>query len=234
MITTGQELYSFLTLLNGGATVDATLADTLVDNARAVIEEERPWMALRATDSSITVTTANTWQTAKSLAGITNFSRFYGELPIRLFDGVNRIEYYRQVPFDRRLEYKDVGNTFVYDAANDTVYLNGLIPFNGTLYINHVKTSDAISLSSATAIWTAFPSRFMPVLGYYAIGIYKGAVDYDSINRAMLPENANTLQALKLAMEKWDESLAISEIENNDPTNLYTYPRSGAIDIYNN
>ena len=41
MITTGAELTTFITSLNGGLTIDADLLDVLVDNAKAVIEEER-------------------------------------------------------------------------------------------------------------------------------------------------------------------------------------------------
>jgi hypothetical protein len=33
--------------------------------ARALIEQRRPWMVLRNTNTSKTVTTANTWQTAR-------------------------------------------------------------------------------------------------------------------------------------------------------------------------
>lgn len=231
MITTGAELYTFITSLNAEATVDATLAGTLVETGRAVFEEERPWMALRKTDSSLSATTANTWQTAHLVSAITDFSSFYGEYPVKISDGT-QIAYFRQVPFDRRLEYKDVSGTFVYDAANKKIYFNGLLVFNGTVYINYSATSAAIDLTSASAIWTAFPSRFLPLLGYYAIGIYKGAVDYDEINRHMLPENANAMQALKNAMEKWDEKLAIAEIEHNDPSESATYPRP-AIDRYN-
>lgn len=235
MITTGAELTTFITSLNAEATIDPTLLDVLVDNARAIIEEERPWMVLRKTNTALSATTAGTWQTSFNLSGtITDFSRFYGELPVRLFDGDNRIEYYRQVPWDRRLEYKDVSNTFVYDENAGTLYLNGTIPFNGTLYINYVATSTAIDLTSDSAQWSPFPSRFLPLLGYYAVGIFKGGIDYDSINKMMLPTNQATMQALKNAMEKWDNERQQSALEQNDPTDLYAYPRSGAIDRYDN
>lgn len=229
MISTGAELTTFITGLNAEASVDPTLLDVLVDNARAVLEEERPWMVLRKTDTSISVTTGNTWQTAHVLSGITDFSRFYGDYPVRLFDGNNRIEYYRQVPWDRRLEYKDVSHTFVYDANTGTIYLNGTVPFSGTLYVNYLITSGAINLASESAVWTQFPTRFLPILGYYAIGIYKGAVDYDDINRRMLPSNAAALSALKDAMERWDNGLQQSSIEFNDPGEPYGYPRAGAV-----
>ncbi len=230
MITTGANLLSFINSLNADADVDATLADILVDNARTILEAERPWMVLRKTDTSLSVTTANTWQTAKATSGITGWSgRFHGDYPIRLFDGTNRIEYYRQVPWDSRLEYKDVGNTFVYDANSGNIYLNGLVPFNGTLYINFLYDTGALDLTSTSAVWSPFPARFLPILGYYAIGIHKGAVDYDSINRQMLPSNQAALEALKNAMEKWDNELQLSSIERNDPTEVGSYPRSGAI-----
>lgn len=231
---TGNELTTFITGLNGDATIDPTLLGVLVENARAIIEEERPWMVLRKTDKTKTVTTSNTWQTAILLSTITDFSRFYGEWAVMLFDGVNSIHHYRQIPFDRQLEYKNASNTFCYDENTKTLYLNGVVPFAGTLYINYISTSTAIDLTSTSAIWSLFPTRFAAILGYYAIGIFKGAVDYDSINKLMLPENRATLAALKNAMEKWDNEKQMSSIEGNDPTDLYTEGfRSGAIDRTN-
>jgi len=234
MITTGTQLTDFVTALNGGATIDADLLDVLVDNARAILEEERPWVVLRKVNTSKTVTTASLYTTAIDLSTITDFSRFYSDVAIRLFDGNNRIEYYRLVPFDRQLEYKDVSNTACYDENSKNLYLNGTVPFNGTLYISYVSTSTAIDLTSESAIWTVFPPRFLPILGFYSVGIFKGAVDYDSINRQMMPENRETLRALKNAMEKWDDEKQMNSLETNDPSDLYAYPRSGAINRYDN
>lgn len=232
-MTTGTDLASFITSLNADAEIDATLAAVLVDNGRTILEAERPWMALRKTDTSLTVTTANTWQTAKATSGISDFTgRFYGDTPIRLFDGSSRIEYYRQVPFEQRLEYKDISNTFVYDANSGTIYLNGTVAFAGTLYINHVIDSGEIDLTANTAAWTQFPSRFLPILGFYAIGVHKGAVDYDDINRQMLPSNQAALQVLKNAMETWDNELQLAAREGTDPSEAAGgYPRSGAISL---
>lgn len=230
-MTTGAQLQTFITSLNGGAAVEITLSKSLVDVARTIIEEERSWMVLRKTNTSKTASGANTWQTAIDLSTITDFSRFYGEDPVILFDGTNRREYYRQVPWDRRLEYKDVGNTFCFDENSKNIYLNGVVPFSGTLYINYMCTSTEVDLESTSAVWTLFPSRYLPLLGFYAVGIFKGAVDYDSINRLMTPENRAAMMALKSAMEKWDNERQMSSLESNDPTERGDYPRSGAVNV---
>jgi hypothetical protein len=236
MITTGSELTTFITSLNAEANIDAILLDVLVDNARTIIEEERPWMVLRKTDTSKTVTIANTWQTAIDLSTISDFSRFYMNqdgVVIKLFDGNNRVDYITLKSFDQRLEYKDVSGTAVYNANTKQLYINGTIAFAGTLYIPYIATSTAIDLTSTSAVWSSFPSRFLPVLGYYAIGINKGAIDYDSINREMLPENRATLNALKNAMEKWDNEMQLNTIQSNDPSEYPGgYPRLGAVNRY--
>ena len=234
MISTGAELTTFITGLNADASIDPTLLDVLVDNAKAVLEEERPWMVLRKTDTSKSVATSDTWQTAIDLSTISDFSRLYvpdDGFPVRLFDGNNRIEYYSLKPFDQRLEWKNVSRTCVYDENTKTLYLNGTPPYAGTLYINYLATSPAINLASTSAVWTSFPSRFLPILGYYAVGIYKGGVDFDSINYLMNTEIGATMNALKNAMEKWDNEKQLAAIQSNDPDEFPGgYPRAGAVD----
>ena len=234
MITTGAQLNTLITSLNAGSTIDADFLDVLVGVAQAILEEERSWVVLRKTNSSKTVTTGNTWQTAIDLSTITDFSRFYSDKPIQLFNGDNRVEYYDLKPFDRRLFYKNTSYTACFDENTKTLYLNGTVPFNGTLYISYMSTSTAIDLTSTSAVWTLFPNRFLPVIAFYAVGINKGAVDYDTINKQMLPMNQAVLLALKNAMEKWDNEKQGDSLSNNDPTDGYSsFPRSGAIDRSN-
>jgi hypothetical protein len=213
-MTTGKELATFTTGLNAEADIDATLLGVLIETAKTIIEGERPWMALRKIDTSLLLTTANTWQTAKSLAGITDFSRLFDD-PITLFDGSNLTHDFAQVPFGQRLQCKNDSGTF------------GLVPFNGTLYLPYVSTSPEVDLTAETPVWTAFPSRFLPLLGFYAVGIFKGAVDYDTINKQMLPHNAAAFEALKNALVAWDDQLQAAALDF-DPSGG-AYPRSGAI-----
>jgi hypothetical protein len=232
-MTTGAELYTFITGLNGGATIDPALLSVLVDNGKSVLEEERAWMVLRKTDKSKTVTTANTWQTAIDLSTISDFSRFLvnqAGCALKLFDGSERIQYYDLKPFDERLEWKNVSDTCVYDENAKILYLNGTVPFAGTLYIPYVSSSPAIDLAATTAVWAPFPSRFLPIIGYYAVGIYKGGVDFDSINYLMNTEIGQTMGALKNAMEKWDNEKQLAVMATNDPTEYAGgYPRAGAV-----
>jgi len=235
MISTGKNLSTFITSLNSEADIDATLLDVLVDNARTVLEEERPWMVLRRVNSSLSLAGGIQNHASVSMATITDFSRFYSDTPIRLYDDNNRVEYFTQVPFDRRLEYKDVSNTFCYDAYENKLYFNGNVAFTGTLYISYMSTTEnGIDLTLEARVWPQFPPRFLPVLGFYAIGIFKGAIDYDSINRQMLPENRATFNALRESMIKWDDELQQSEMAHNDPTEYLGggHHRDGAINRY--
>src|SRR5438270_7081145 len=100
---TGTELSTFCEEINGGASIDSTLLFQFINLAKAMVEQLRPWVVLRATDTSKSVTTAYTWQTSIDLSTIARFNRFYGERPIKLFDGHQTVYEYRQVPFDQRL-----------------------------------------------------------------------------------------------------------------------------------
>jgi hypothetical protein len=229
----GTELETFCTELNGGASIGSTLLFQFLNLAKALIEQRRPWMVLRYTDSSKTVTTANTWQTAIDLSTIARFNRFYesdDNAPIKLFDGNNRIEEYRQVPFNERLAYYQVPNTFCYDEASKTLYLNGAVPFAGTLYIDHIKDSADIT-DDDDSTWV-FPTWSHPVLGFYAVAINKGGVDFDDLNARMAPDNRAQAQQILSMLESWDNEKQLQARASVDPyhrpTDTY---RSGAINI---
>lgn len=217
-------LTTLCTSVNGDSPIDATLLTSLINIGKAILEGERDWMVLRKINTSLSVSasSSNQWNTSISISGITDFLRFYGDYPIKIFDGNTGVEEYRQVPFSKRLEYKDVPNTFVHDIVGKKIYLNGNINISGTLYINYIMNTADIDMSSVVDMETSgvfpFPSRFHPILAFYAVGMQKGAIDYDSINREMLPQNQSILLALKNAMEKWDTQLQLGEQMQTDPS----------------
>jgi hypothetical protein len=61
---------------------------------------------------------------------------------------------YRQVPFEERLNYKDVSGTFCYDEAGKMLHSKWHGDIAGTLCISHVKDSAEIAPLS-----TALPGR---------------------------------------------------------------------------
>lgn len=213
---TGTQLETFCTELNGGASIGSTLLFQLVNLGRAMIEQRRPWMILRSTDTSKSISAGGTWQTAIDLSTITRFNRFYGDFPVRIFDGSNRVEELRQVPFEERLSYKDEGDTFVYDEASQILYLNGTRSSAGTLYINHLKNG-ADAATGETSVW-AFPSWSHGILGYLAVAMHKGGVDYDDINARMSPENRADAERIMRALEAWDSEKQLSAISTTDPS----------------
>jgi hypothetical protein len=147
------ELEVFATGINGGDTINHTLLSQFINLAKAMVEQLRPWMVLRATDTSnsVSASTQGAWQTVIDLSTIARFNRFYEDSdtpPIQLFDGNNRVEDYWQKPFNQRLRSKDISNTFVYDEANKLLYLNGTV-MGGTAWINHIKDSANLDITSA-------------------------------------------------------------------------------------
>jgi len=232
---TGSELETFATEVNGGDPIGSTLLFQLINLARALVEQRRPWVILRKTDTSKTVTQSSisAWQTAIDLSGITDLSRFYEteeNAPIKLFDGNNRIEEYRQRPFEQRLFYKDVPNTFVYDEANKLLYLNGIVTLSGTLYIDYVRDPGDIT-DDDNSTWV-FPSWSHSLLGFYAVAIHKGGIDFDSINQTMSPVNRAEATTILQALIAWDADKQLAAVRNSD----YAHPpishhRAGAINI---
>ena len=156
---------------------------------------------------------------------------------MKVFDGNNQVEYYRQVPWEKRLHYKDTNNTFVYDEANNRIYFNGVHTLGGTVYLEYIKDTPEIDLTAVTDLKTngsfPFPSRYHDILAFYAVGISKGAIDYDEINKQMLPANQATLVSLKSAMVRWDSEKQTTEVAMTDPyrggSNDF---RSGHINIH--
>jgi hypothetical protein len=228
---TGSQLATLAEELNGGASIGSTLLFQLINIAKALIEQERPWMRLRYTDTSKTVAAStNAWQTAIDLSTIARFNRFYGDSPIKLFDGSTKIEHYTEVPLNMRLQHRESPNTFVYDDAADDLYLNGGVSFAGTLYIDHIKDSPEIE-DDDSSTWV-FPSWSHSILAFMAVSMHKGGVDYDEVNARQLVQNSSDAMRIYRMLEKWDDEKQLAAQQNLDPSQHYTDGfRPGAINI---
>lgn len=230
---TGEEFSTFCAGLNGGHTIDATLLFQFGNIGRGILEEEREWVVLRKTNTALSVTASSgsAWNTAIAMTTtITDFRNFYGDAPIKIWNGVNYEEYHR-VPFEDRLLYKDSNNTFCFDDNSGNLYLNGIVTMSGSLYICYESDSGDFTVDSPN-IWSKFPTKYHPILGFYAVGIYKGAVDWDDIVKLQLPGNAAALGALKDALISWDDKKQLQNTENIDYANRGDYGfRANAISM---
>ena len=212
----GAQLATFVEELNGGASIGATLLTQLLNMAKAVVEQQRPWMILRATDTSKTVTAStNGWQTAIDLSTIARFNRFCGDEPVKVFDGNNRIDHYRYAPLNKRLEFREAAYTFVFNESTKQLYLNGTVSA-GTLWIDHIKDSPDLTLEDSST-WV-FPSWSHSLLGFYAVAIHKGGVDYDEINARMTQDNRAMAATLMNRLEMWDGEKQLAAQEQYDPS----------------
>ena len=231
---TGTELETLATEVNGGDPIGSTLLFQLLNIARQTVEKRRPWMFLRRTDTSKTVSASSqsAWQTGIDLSTITEFARFYDSdvAPIRLFDGRQTYVDYWLRPFEDRLRYIQTPNTACYDEATKTLYLNGNIPFAGTLYINHIIDSGDVSDDDGSS-W-AFPSYAHPLLAFMAVAVNKGGIDFDDIHARMAPDNRAVAQSIMTMLETEDTAKQVSAIRNTDPYNEDDGFRPGAINIH--
>lgn len=231
---TGTELETLAKEVNSGDPIGSTLLFQLINIARHIVEKRRPWMFLRRTDTSKTVTASSqsAWQTGIDLSTITKFARFYDSdtAPIRLFDGNQTFVDYWLRPFEDRLRYIQSPGTACYDEATKTLYLNGSIQFAGTLYINHIIDSGDVEDDDSSS-W-AFPSYAHPLLAFMAVAINKGGIDFDDIHARMAPDNRAVAQSIMTMLEGEDNEKQLSARRNVDPYNEDSGFRSGAINIH--
>ena len=162
----GAQLAIFTEELNGSASIGAILLAQLLNLAKAVVEQQRPWMILRDTDTSKTVTAStNGWQTPIDLASIARFNRFYGDEPIKNFDGNNRVDHYSLKPLNKRPQFREAAYTAVFNESTRQLYLNGTVNA-GTLWLDIILDSPDLTLEEVST-WV-FPSWAHPLLGFLA------------------------------------------------------------------
>jgi hypothetical protein len=185
----------------GGDTINETFFYGVLNAVKDRIEDSRPWMYLRALDSTQSATTGNNYNTSKPLP--TAWRRTY-----KLIVGTDQP--YFQIPFDEQHLYRHHGNRFVIDVANSVYYLLGNIGRADPIYHYYIKTTDDIAAGTS---WAA-PSRFHPILAFEVAAYIQTGVDADDIFARMSPENKAQALVLKAAMESWDTQLQL-DAQNN-------------------
>ena len=78
----GPTFITLATELNGGAAIGDTLLYQFLNIAKAMVEQLRPWMLLRKTDTSKTVAASTSaWQTAGLSTGVARSRSGRGPAP---------------------------------------------------------------------------------------------------------------------------------------------------------
>lgn len=210
---TKSELYTFVTGLLDGIEMDTTLFDTFLNIAQMYWEGRRPWMILREEDSSQTVSTSNTFTTAKSLP--TNFRRFYARYPIVLVDSQGNPQVYAsQVGLQSKFTYRSDLGKFYCKYGNSQFFLTGSFSQSLTAYLYYIKKTTLVSADDDNQ-WD-FPSEYHPILGLSVATYYKLGVDYDIVNNAQADNNAALANGIFAQMSDWDDSLQENSVEGEE------------------
>lgn len=198
---TGAVLKTMAEEILGGDTIDSTFFYQVLNAMKDKVEDERPWMFLRALDSSQTASTGNNYTT--SIALPTAWRSTY-----KLLVGTDQP--YVQVPFDQQHLYRNNGRYFVVDVGNSVYYLLGNVGTADTIYHYYIKTTDDVT-SSTEPTW---PSRFHPILAYEVAGYIQLGQDADDIFARMAPENKAQATLLINSMRSWDSNLQLAAQNN--------------------
>lgn len=193
---TGAELYTMVdTILDDSP--DEVLFYTLLNAAKNRIESTRPWMMLRALDSTQTATIGNNSSTSRALP--TAWRRTY-----KLMVGSDvRFE---QVPFDEQHLWRNSSGRFCVDVANSVYYLLGTWGAADTIYHYYIKTTSGIE-AATSPVW---PSEFHPILAYEVASYIMAGVDADAEFARMAGPNQAAAQALLESMTSWDTELQLA------------------------
>lgn len=211
----GSELLTQTTELMGGVEPNNTLFYQLINTFARVIEGMRPWVKLRKVDSSITITSSNTVDTAKDLPS--DFRKPHntrwpngakGALFLKGSSDGNLV-YLELKPLAQREVYRDTNGYWFYDLRLGKFYISGSYSSTYTVYISYIHKPTAIS--SATEWVLGGDEEQDSILAHLVADAVKSGIDYDEINARQAVHNNRVAQIALNAMILDDDSLARSE-----------------------
>lgn len=196
-VTTRADLYTFLTSLLNDIQIDETLFETLLDACQTEVESIRPWVLLRAEDSSQQATSSTTFQSSFLLPA--DFKEWYGRTPIMLVDSDYNPIPISEVPFKDRFQYQKSGARFCVDYPNNKLYILGTLEKTYTIYMSYIKNATLIS-SSATQTWVSGWKNYTKLLALMMAEKWKNGIDYDVFSDAQANQQGKQAQALLQSM----------------------------------
>lgn len=213
-------IYAFVTSLLFDYQMDETLFQSYLDSSQADVEgmPGRPWMILRAVDSSQSCGPSTTFQTPFNLGSASfPFLKFYGLQPIVLTDVNNNPYVLREIPFAQRFAYKSSGGVFCVDYVNKKLYIMGTLTQTYTINQNYIYRSPRLVKDSATLwVFDSYDGDASKALGFLIALMFKG-IDYDIINLQNAAQLGQAAGKILNRLTAWDSDLQVNAQQGIDP-----------------
>ena len=207
---TYQDIKDFTTQLLNGETLGTSDFDRLLHSAQRKYERKREWMMLKGINSSLTLTRADTYLTAKALPA--DFGRFNIERPVVLKDSAGNERVVRQIPMEARQAYFNIFGFFYVDYYNSNVYFTGTADQTYTIIFNYQIAPSDIDASHP---WF-FPADFHYILPYDIAVNYKTGIDYDITNAQQANNNQQQINEIWQNMVAWDAGMQADALKGLD------------------
>lgn len=210
---TFQEIRTAFEEIIGGSIDDTTLY-LIMGLALTEMEDERDWEYLKKWDSSNSASSSDTHLSMKTQPA---------DWRKTLRVVINNIPYL-QIPFEQRIEYRNVANRFYEDIANSQFALTGHVSGSQTINQCYKKTTTTPSEANKTSS-PSFPSRFHMILPFRMAEIYsQGFDDSDDTTFRLSSGQKAAADRLYRAMIAWDDDLKLQAAEGlqegDDPSEV--------------
>lgn len=206
---TRNQIKAFVVELLDGFEMPETLFTRFLDIAQMYWEGQRPWVLLRAEDTTQTVTTANTYETAKTLP--TDFRKWYTRFPIVLTDAQgNPQSRLVEIPINLKSQYRTDPSRFYCNYATQELFICGAPGSSLTVRQYYIRRGTRISAAAANTWDLDVNDEYTTILGLSVAVYHKLGVDYDIINNAQADANASLARQIFNIMTDWDAELAES------------------------
>ena len=199
----GEKLVDLFKLLMDGEDIGDDNILSLINQAKDVVEAERPWMKLRTFDDSISFYSSEGIDSPKDLP--TGFLRTFGKYPLVLYSGSDYLEFV-EIPMEERRKYSSSPYYFYIDHRNNKLYISGGLSGSYSSDFFYLKKSDDIAVNTS---WI-FPTFAHVLLAIEAVKIYRGEIDYDSVNEKMIAYGMQRMDKIESSLVMWDANLQIS------------------------
>lgn len=179
-------------------TLDSDFTYDLMANAKDQVEAERDWEMLKKKDSDTKTTTGYTYANAISLP--TDFL-----LPRKIVIGTLE---WKPIPFERQIEFKDYGQRYFIDHANNELHLCGTIAESKTIHNFYIYKTDDIA-AATSPVW---PAKFHKLIAFRMARLVGAGIDADDLSFRMSPEQERQARVLEDAMISWNSRIQLSSM----------------------